>query len=204
MKPEPGGIREGFVLAGGGSARMGRDKSMLIYRGQTLLERAVTLLETVGLEVGVIVESQSQAASDTARRIPDLSPGLGPLGGIYTALKQANSQAFFILACDLPLVPVGLVRVLLDAKGQSDLVIPCDSVGRVHPLCGIYAASCLRPLQKNLRRGRLSVQALLEVDGLNVRLVDVSRHGFADRVLFNVNNPEDYSALLREDADPQP
>ena len=44
----------GFVLAGGLSSRMGRDKSLLNWHGQTLLNHMVQLLSTAAEPVRII------------------------------------------------------------------------------------------------------------------------------------------------------
>lgn len=201
---EPGRVTEGFVLAGGRASRMGCDKSMLIYRGQTLVDLAVSVLRSLGLQVLVIGESEERVGIGSVPCIPDLRRGLGPIGGIYTALSLSKSPAILVLACDMPLVPVELLRVLLEASVESDLTIPRDSFGRVHPLCGVYSAACLRVLENSIGRGQLAIRALLSVNGLKVKEVDTVQIGFSDHVLLNVNSPEDYSDLLNTDLDSLP
>jgi molybdopterin-guanine dinucleotide biosynthesis protein A len=196
---EPGGVTEGFVLAGGQASRMGCDKSMLIYQGKTLLDHAVAVLKALGLEVRVVGESEDPVRTGFVPTIPDLQYGLGPIGGIYTALNWSNSAAIFVLACDMPLVPVELLRALLETSVESDVVVPRDSLGRLHPLCGVYSTACLQALETGIGGGQLSMRDLLNMDGLKITLVDTVQYGFPDHVFLNVNSPEDYSALLDAD-----
>src|SRR5690348_14599122 len=82
----------GFVLAGGRSRRMGRDKALLEWRGGTLLQHMTGLLATVCNPVLVVGRDE----------LPDLVPGLGPVGGIVTALKHTVTRFNLVVAVDLP------------------------------------------------------------------------------------------------------
>src|SRR5262245_19965620 len=73
------------ILAGGRSQRMGRDKSMLVLEGRTLLERTVDVAREVSDRVFVV--GRTQGGVDGPKRTPDAlltyladeSPGQGPL-----------------------------------------------------------------------------------------------------------------------------
>src|SRR5713226_697505 len=82
----------GCVLAGGKSTRMGQDKALLDWHGQTLLNHMVDLLRNVADPVHVAGRDE----------LPDQLPGLGPLSGIATALEASSTDANLIVAVDLP------------------------------------------------------------------------------------------------------
>jgi len=101
----------GFILAGGASSRMGRDKGLLDFGGIPLILHTVRLLQPLVAEV-TIVGSPSRYASLGLRAIADTDhtqaldgpdrPGIGPLAGIATALSATHSPWNLIVACDLP------------------------------------------------------------------------------------------------------
>src|SRR5438034_11030300 len=82
----------GFVLAGGKSTRMGQDKALLDWHGQTLLNHMVNLLRAVADQVHVVGRDH----------LPDHWPGLGPLSGIATGLETGLTDANLFVAVDLP------------------------------------------------------------------------------------------------------
>ena len=110
--------RSGFVLAGGGSSRMGRDKALLPYRGITLLEHlARTVQEAAGAVA--LVGDPVRYSSLGYPVYRDKFPGCGPLGGIYTALAVSSTDWNLIVACDMPGISVDVLRILLDSAPES-------------------------------------------------------------------------------------
>src|SRR2546423_4029988 len=92
----------GFVLAGGKSTRMGRDKALLEWGGQTLLDHMLNLLREVAHPVQV-------AGRDP---LPDRLPGLGPLSGIATGLEASSTDANLFVAVDLPHLTTDFLKYL--------------------------------------------------------------------------------------------
>lgn len=128
--------------------------------------------------------------------IPDVTPGAGPLGGIVTALSDAERPWVLIVACDLPNLSAGPLAPLLEIASDSDLraVLPRTPDGRLQPLCAAYAKEALGPLETALRNGTRKVTDALR--GLPWRAVDVE-----DAAPFtNVNRPSDLETLRRTQA----
>jgi molybdenum cofactor guanylyltransferase len=140
----------GLVLAGGQSTRMGRDKAAIEIGGVTLLARAVTLLEDLGLDVRVSVrgDQASDGLRSRYRGLPDPSPGLGPAGGLMAAHGLDPDAAWLVLACDMPALDqaslAGLVAARDPARSATAWRSPAD--GRPEPLCAIWEPATLARL----------------------------------------------------------
>jgi molybdenum cofactor guanylyltransferase len=132
----------GFVLAGGESSRMGRDKALLELGGVAMIVRAARLVESA---VGppVVVGSPETYQRLGLRAIRDDWPGAGPLGAIATALRASESPWNLIVACDLPYLTKEWLAFLVDRARESkaDAVLPV-SEGGAEPLCAVYGKSC--------------------------------------------------------------
>ena len=90
------------VLAGGKSRRMGRNKAMLKIGEVTAVEK---ILEELKEFDEIIVSSDDYKISDKKVGIcSDIFKNCGPMGGIYTILKNCKSEAIFITACDMPMI----------------------------------------------------------------------------------------------------
>src|SRR5205823_3133619 len=91
----------GFVLVGGRSSRMGRNKALLRYKSNTLLEHVAK--QVLGVAGNVTLIGDPAAYERFGYPVyPDRVPDCGPLGGIYTALSRTQNNWNLIIACDLP------------------------------------------------------------------------------------------------------
>ena len=196
----------GAVLAGGRSLRFGSDKAFAELGGLSLARRAARALETVADRV-VVVANDIERHEPTGLPVrPDLVAGIGPLGGLLTAVSWAAEEhlrGVAVLATDMPLVPPSLLAMLTGKLDPGVAVVPASRGPRgFEPLCAAYDVGCLPAIEAAIRRGgRAVVSFFPDVD---VRLVDLSAVascGDPDRIFFNVNRPEDQlraDELLRE------
>ena len=181
--------RAGFVLAGGRSTRMGRDKALLRVGGQTLLENAIRAV-AAATGYGAILGPPERYAALGFPVFEDLYPSLGPLGGIETALALGLADWNLIVACDMPGISAGQLRALLaqvPVEWPSATCVAALGPSGPEPLCAVYHTSCLPVVRTALDRRALKMRDLLG----ELRTVTVS--GFALESLANVNTPTDWA-----------
>jgi molybdenum cofactor guanylyltransferase len=177
----------GFVLAGGGSTRMGRDKALLPHAGSTLLETVAQRVQGAAGSV-TIVGSPGRYAHFGFPVIADLVEGCGPLGGIFTALSVTQADWNLVVACDMPAVTEDLLRALLDAAERAgrDILVPATSEG-VEPLCAVYHRRALPAVESAIRHKHLKMQDF-------VSSMEAARWPVAALSLFrNINTPAQFS-----------
>jgi molybdopterin-guanine dinucleotide biosynthesis protein A len=97
----------GYVLAGGKSARMERDKALLELAGKPLALHATTKLQRVCAEVSIL--GNDPALERFAPLVRDLHPGCGPMAGIEAALLSSKYEWNLILPVDVPFLPTMLL-----------------------------------------------------------------------------------------------
>lgn len=178
----------GYVLAGGSSRRFGRDKAFVELGGLSLVERAINKLRELGLEVQVVCRSKQQARLIPSPCVLDQIPGLGPAMGICSALRDSAHHNNYFLACDMPLVPLGLFQEFLDLSRGFDVVVPADTEARIQPLCGYYSKSCLPVLEGQLNKGVMSITQILKSGDLKVHVVDTGKVDIDPSAFLNVND----------------
>ena len=203
-----GGPREavaGFVLAGGRSVRMGRDKALVELHGRSLLALAVEKLEAAGLSVAI-----AGARSDPGEIAPviaDEAPDEGPLRGVCTALASSTSELAVFLPVDLPLVPVSLLQYMIGDALVTNAAVTLASVnGFSQTFPAVLRTELLPFLREELGAGRGGCFAAFCVAarraGAALRVVSVEMLAQAGRVgdqqglatyqwFLNVNTPED-------------
>jgi molybdopterin-guanine dinucleotide biosynthesis protein A len=187
---------DGFLLAGGRSVRMGRDKALLELGEERFVERIARALRP---HVGAIRLVGRGGDWCGMSGVEDLRPGWGPLAGIETALASAGGGAAFLVACDLPLVSSALLALLANraALAPDSIVVPIDAGGRVAPLCGIYPGGALPLASRLLDAGERRPRALL--DRFPAVLIGFDEYAHlpgAKKLLLNVNTPDEYRAVL--------
>ena len=180
-----------FVLAGGKSLRMGRDKAFVLWDGRTLLERAVALAKQVAGNVR-IVGSKGKYES-YGEVLEDVYPDRGPLGGIHAALSVTSEEFNLILGVDLPFMTPGLLEYLIEqARETKALVAVPRFVEGWQPLCAVYRKAFVNSAEVALISGQNAVHSLLE--RTECRVLDESelgKAGFSRAMFRNINTVED-------------
>ncbi len=147
----------GLVLTGGQSRRMGRDKAGIVHAGQTLLERAVELLEAElpRVYVSIRADQGQDALRGRFATLPDQLNGIGPAAGILAAHASAPDVAWLVLACDMPLVGRQEVQQLLAARDPAaDATAFATARGAdSEPLCAIYEPGTLANFAARIAAG---------------------------------------------------
>ncbi|MGE5568864.1 MAG: molybdenum cofactor guanylyltransferase [Rhodospirillales bacterium] len=158
--------RAGFVLVGGKSSRMGRDKALLPYGGASLAEHIAARVKTAAGSA-TLVGNPGLLGHSQYPEIPDLRSNCGPLGGIEAALRYSAARWNLIVACDMPSLTVDFLASLLkeaEARGSRCLV-PVSPGGRPEPLCAVWDRCCLDTVSHALDRGVRKMTEALEAIG---------------------------------------
>lgn len=187
---------EAFILVGGKSSRMGRDKALLEISGKPLAARTAEMVKPLVASVMLIGEPRRQTELGLPV-IADRWPGAGPLGAIATALLGTTKLWALILACDLPYLNAKWIqslceRALAAEPNFCDALVPSSENG-LEPLCAIYRAAAGGTLARAVENGTRKVTnglALLKIQAIPE--AEWSRFS-SDRKLFNnLNTWQDY------------
>jgi molybdenum cofactor guanylyltransferase len=192
--------RAGFLLAGGKSSRMGTDKALLQFRGQTLLDRALTVMTPVCNRVMLVGDPDRFAKYGVAKNLPivtDIFPDCGPLGGIHAALVHSTAELNLMMAVDMPFVSEKVLEFLFSAAEASNAVITVPRAGRgLQPLCAVYRRDFSAAAEQSLRAGMYKIEAVFTAVPIQViEERNLVAAGFSERTFFNVNTPQDRLAV---------
>lgn len=199
-----------FVLAGGQSTRMGRDKALLRLHGQTLLELALEKLRTLGFSPRIVGSRPDLSAF--AAVIPDLHPQVGPLGGIEAALAASDAEQNLFLPVDLPWLPGEFLLWMIERVDQTNALATVPRLqGRPQPLCAVYHRALLSYAQAVIADGdpkvmhavdRAASVTDLRIDTFDVESIAAAKSWDWELPLHhsfdNINTPADFEKAALE------
>jgi molybdenum cofactor guanylyltransferase len=150
--------QSGFVLVGGASSRMGRDKALLPLGGATMVEQIASIVRDAVGSV-TLIGPVHKYANLGFPIMPDAVENCGPIGGLYTALLCSASDWNLIVACDMPDLTGAFLKQLLAASEASDAdcVVP-EKDGKTHPLCAVYHRRLLRTAESAIHHKLFKMQ----------------------------------------------
>lgn len=196
-----------FLLAGGRSRRMGRDKAQLPLAGQPLVAHMISKLAGLGLEATICGNRPDLAHLAPVLPDPPL-PGegsAGPLAGILAALEASEAALNLFLGVDIPGLPLAFLRWMIDRaeRTQSPLTVPFVA-GRAQPLCAIYHRELAPGLRRSLEAGERRVFPTLARAARRTDIFDVESivsagafdpipRGFPHEWFRNLNTPQEFA-----------
>ena len=128
---------------------MGEDKALKNFLGKPLIQRVIERLAPIADEIIVTTNQPDEYAFLNLRLAPDLKPGRGALGGLYTAIASATHPLVGVVACDMPFASrelFGSAIKIMDAE-SADVVIAKTDEG-YEPFHALYRReSCLPAIE---------------------------------------------------------
>lgn len=177
-----------IILAGGKSKRMGTDKTFLELDGVTLLQRMIRLLQPL-CKTLIISSNNPRHEKYGYKVIADEIKNCGPIGGIYSSLKQSKTDWNFVISVDAAFVEPEFVNCLFSDADGYDAIVPVHSKGK-EPLIAFYNKSSLAKMEEMLQVGNYKMHNLLA--SINTKFVDSEEWVVKYPKLFhNLNRPED-------------
>ena len=183
------------IQAGGESRRMGQDKGLLLLLGQPLIARVMARVASLADEVLVTTNRPQAYRFLGVPLFEDIYPGMGALGGLYTALNVARHPLVAVVACDMPFASPEILAAarqhLLDA--EVDVVIPQSEDG-YQPFHAVYRRDiCLPAVKDALEAGErrlISWFPAVKVATLSAEVA--SRLDPLKLAFWNLNTPEEF------------
>lgn len=178
------------ILCGGKSRRFGKDKSLHRIGGKPLYQHVYDALLPLTDDIFVQCGSKDARLYGVERNNDDYLD-LGPISGIYSALKHGKHQRVAVVACDMPNISAGLIELLLSY--EADIVVPVWESGYTEPLCAVYDKRLVPLLEYQILTNDLKISSLFDVcDVKKVEIEPLIAEGLIDSSVFkNINYQDD-------------
>jgi len=177
------------------SARMGEDKALKSFLGRPLIQRVVDRVTPIADELIVTTNRPAEYEFLGLRLVPDLKPGRGALGGLYTAIESATSPLVAVVACDMPFASAMFFESALKLMVEegADVVIAKTDEG-YEPLHALYRrAACLPAIEAAIDADQWKVIAWFpQVKVRALSSDEVKSFDPSGLCFWNLNTPEEF------------
>jgi molybdopterin-guanine dinucleotide biosynthesis protein A len=180
-----------FIIAGGKSKRFGEDKSLFRFKGKPLIEYVIHTLKDVFDEIGIIADEGDKFSYLKLPIYPDIIPGLGPIGGLLTALKHSQTERVFVVACDMPNLNADLIRYMASLPPDYDVIVPFIN-NFYEALHAIYSINCIDVIERTISSGRRQIISFFgDINLRGVTEEEISFYTDVDTIFENINYKRD-------------
>jgi len=190
----------GVVLAGGKSQRFGQDKSQVKLQGKLLIDYVLNEIvnefdETLIIANESIKFMQSKKISITK----DFQSGLGPLGGVLTAMKwikEKNKKYKWIstFPVDTPFFTKKELQFFYkNININENKLFFIRNNNTRHNIFGLWSLDLMEKLQNDLIKGERKVEVWADSVGVNIVNIDYKNPD----PFFNINTKEDLDEAIK-------
>ena len=190
------------IQAGGQSSRMGEDKALKTFLGRPLIQRVIERLSPLADEIIVTTNRPENYSFLNVRLVPDLMPGRGALGGLYTAIASASHPIVAVVACDMPFASAtffeAATRLMIQEEADVVIAREASQAGKsegYEPLHAVYRReTCLPAIESAIAADQWKVIAWFPEVKIRILTPDEIKQFYPSGLTFwNVNTPEEFS-----------
>jgi len=190
----------GVVLAGGKSQRFGQDKSQVKLNGKILIDYILSEIIDEFQEILIVAnQSISFMRSEKIKVIQDFKKGLGPLGGILSAMKwiKDNNKKYSWISTfpsDTPFFTKKELRIFYkNLKIKESKLFFIKNKETRHNIFGLWSLDLMDQLEFDLLKGERKVE--LWANSIGVSTINIGYK--KSDPFFNINTKEDLAKAVK-------
>ncbi len=190
-----------LILMGGKNSRMdGSIKGLLKINGITFLEQIKKNLcgfsnIYLSLNKNFSNEEIEKYKKMGLKVIVDIYDEIGPMGGIYSALKNCEEEYLFITACDMPFINNDLINNLISYVNDDVDVVLFSKENRIYPMGAIYSKRLITHLEELIENKDYKLKTLINKS--RSREILMEETDISNDVFNNINTIEEYNKLIK-------
>ncbi len=184
----------GVVLAGGKSQRFGEDKSQVKLQGKILID--YILSEIIDQFEEILIVTNNEIKFQFSKKISitkDLIEGVGPLGGILTAMKwikknNKNYKWISTFPSDTPFFTKNELQIFYKKIDiQKGKLFFIKNKQTRHNIFGLWSIDLMEKLDNDLKKGERKVEVWADTAGVEIINIEYEKKD----PFFNINTKED-------------
>ena len=184
----------GTVLAGGKSQRFGEDKSQVMLEGKLLIDYILSEISSEFREILIVSNNKIDFKnSEKISIIEDFKKGLGPLGGVLSAMKwvkenNKNYEWVSTFPADTPFFKKEILQKFYkEIEIEKSRLFFIKSNKTRHNIFGLWSIDLLDKLEEDLNKGDRKVE--LWANSVGVKVIDMDFKNIDP--FFNINTKQD-------------
>lgn len=182
-----------IILSGGKNTRMnGKIKAFLNIDGYRFIDNILLASSDYKEKIISCNDISKYLEFKDVKLVVDKFKEIGPIGGIYSALKETTLDEALIVAGDMPFLNKEILNFLGNYKFNEDVLVPVTN-GKVQPLCSIYKKRVLETILKMIEEKDYKLKNLL--NRLNVKYIDIEN----GENFSNINTVYEYEKILNKE-----
>ena len=191
------------LLAGGSGKRMGcRNKATLEYEGRSFADRIAAELKSTGLPCYISSAAYEQSVPDGWKLVGDDVTDadgrfIGPIGGIYSCLKQAEGDGLdglFFVPCDAPFFHKDVIKKLSSMISEdTEAAIWRTPDDRIQTTFGWYSVNMLPIFEEDILNGHYKI--LKSIEKCRAIIADTCKSQMDEKAFSNINTEGDYERI---------
>lgn len=182
------------ILSGGKNTRMnGNTKAFLTIDSERFIDKIINNL--CDFQEIIISCNNFKLYSEyekSYKLIKDEFKDIGPIGGIYSALKEIGTDRAFIVAADMPFINKSLIRDMINIDFKGDVLVPIVD-NKEQPLFAVYKKSCIPKIKSQIDARNYKLKSI--INELDVSYIYIND----SKSMTNINTPNEYEAILKKD-----
>lgn len=182
-----------IILSGGKNTRMnGKIKAFLNIDGYRFIDNILLASSDYKEKIISCNDISKYLEFKDVKLVVDKFKEIGPIGGIYSALKETTLDEALIVAGDMAFLNKEILNFLGNYKFNEDVLVPVTN-GKVQPLCSIYKKRVLETILKMIEEKDYKLKNLL--NRLNVKYIDIEN----GENFSNINTVYEYEKILNKE-----
>ena len=186
----------GIILAGGEAKRLnGIEKGLIEVQGKRCIERTIEALEPITDE---IIISTNSASYDYLNKtiINDIIQNIGPIGGLYSALIESNTDKNIVVGCDMPFITTEALLFILNNSEGYQIALPTFNK-RLHPVCGFYDKNCVSGLKNLIDQKQYMLRDAIKQFKRIELPITKELPFYSEELFYNINTPAELLKLSK-------
>ena len=184
----------GVVLAGGKAQRFGEDKTQVKLDGKILINYILSEIIDQFNEILIVTNKEINfIKSNKISTTEDFEKGLGPLGGILTAMKwiKDNKKDYKWISTfpsDTPFFTKNELKIFYDNIDiKKNKLFFMKNENTRHNIFGLWSIELADQLELDLQKGERKVEVW--ADSIGVKMINIQNK--KKDPFFNINTKED-------------